>query len=253
MAGGPLPLMDHPGHRQLVDFLKRISLRLRRPDAIIVISAHWEQSIPTLTAGKYPPIIYDYSGFPLEAYEINYPAAGSPGLAEKIYSLFKSKGIKAQLDRRWGFDHGMFVPLKLMYPNADIPCIQLSLVNGLDPVIHLEIGQALKSLLTENILILGSGFSFHNMKQFTKSSLDQKNIAFDNWLITTLTDPGLNTGEINKRLINWEQAPHARYCHPTEEHLIPLHVCYGIMEKTAEVVFNGEVMGKRATAFLWQP
>lgn len=250
-GGGPLPLLGHAGHRRLVTFLKRIPNRIKPPDAVIVISAHWEQSIPTVTAGNLPAIMHDYGGFPPEAYEIEYPAPGCPALAQKIHSLFESNGIKAQLDRRWGFDHGMFVPLKLMYPDATIPCVQLSLINGLDPLAHLKAGRALGALKNENILVLGSGFSFHNMKVFGQAGKDRKNIAFDRWLIETLTGD-LSPKQMEDRLIRWEEAPHARYCHPREEHLLPLHVCFGIAQEPAEVVFNDDILGKRSTAFLWQ-
>lgn len=252
-GGGPLPLLGHPGHQRLVTFLNGISLRLKRPDAIVVISAHWEQSIPTLTAGKSPSLIYDYDGFPAEAYEISYPVQGSVSLAHTLYSQLKAKQIRSRCDERWGLDHGVFVPLKLMYPDADIPCVQLSLKNGLDPLDHLNMGRALGPLKTKNLLFLGSGFSFHNMKAFNTSGRDEKNIEFDDWLIKTMTDPGLSVEQRADRLIEWENAPHARYCHPTQEHLLPLHVCLGIAGTSAQVAFNDDILGKRATAFLWPP
>jgi len=250
-GGGPLPLLGHPGHQHLVTFLQNIAERLGRPEAIVVVSAHWEQSVPTITAGSSPSLIYDYSGFPPESYEIEYPASGAPLLAEKIWSLLSANGVQARLDRGWGFDHGVFVPLKLIYPDASIPCVQLSLIESLDPLAHIKIGQALKELKNENILFLGSGFSFHNMRKFGQTTQDMNNIEFDQWLIKTLTDPDLSTREVEELLVNWEEAPHARYCHPREEHLLPLHVCYGIAGKPAEVVFNNDILGKRATAFLW--
>lgn len=251
-GGGPLPLLNHSGHKSLIRFLKEIGKKLQPPSAIIVISAHWEQSIPSLTAGESPPLIYDYSGFPPEAYEIEYPAPGSPGLAEKLVSMLENAGIHSRLENRWGFDHGMYVPLKLMYPDARIPCIQLSMVNGLDPKQHIELGRALRPIAGGNILILGSGFSFHNMREFGRQEPDPKNIAFDNWLKETMTDPGLSPSERKHRLIHWEEAPHARYCHPREDHLIPLHVCYGLAQAPADLVFNDIVLGKKSCAFLWK-
>ncbi|ACN17024.1 LigB [Desulforapulum autotrophicum HRM2] len=251
-GGGPLPLLDHKGHLELIEFLKEIPEQLEPPDAIIIVSAHWEQSIPTLTASASPPLIYDYYGFAPEAYEIDYPAPGAPRIAEKLLSILEQHKIHAQLDKRWGFDHGMFVPLKLMYPDARIPCIQLSLINGLDPLQHIKLGCALRALRDEKILVLGSGFSFHNMKTFGETGKDPKNIEFDQWLVKTMTDPLLSPSDRQDRLVNWENAPHARYCHPREEHLLPLHVCYGITEMPARLVFHGSVLGKKSCAFLWQ-
>ena len=191
-GGGPMPLLGDKSHEKLISFLKKIPADLGKPQAIILISAHWEESVPTITSGSAPKLIYDYSGFPEESYHIHYPAPGSPELAEKGFQLFKKNGIDAKLDNKRGFDHGMFVPLKLMYPAADIPCIQISLVKSLDPKIHLQMGRALANLRDENILFIGSGFSFHNLREFftpQPNGIDAKNAAFEKWLIETCTDP----------------------------------------------------------------
>ncbi len=251
-GGGPLPLLGHEGHRDLTAFLKTIPETMGSPDAILVISAHWEEKIPTLTAHASPPLFYDYYGFPPETYEILYPAPGSPELAEEISHCLETKGIKAGLDKKRGFDHGVFIPLIFMYPDAKIPCVQLSLTHDLDPSAHIELGRALSSLKDKNLLVLGSGFSFHNMRVFGSTLPDKKNLEFDQWLIQTCTDPGLSLDQREERLVQWEKAPHARYCHPREEHLLPLHVCAGMAGKPAEVVFNKTVLNKRSTAFLWQ-
>lgn len=251
-GGGPLPLFEHPGHLELIRFLKTIPDQLETPEAIIVISAHWEQSIPTLTAKAIPPLVYDYYGFAPEAYEIDYPAPGEPQIAKELWAGLEAKGIHSQLDERWGFDHGMYIPLKLMYPAAQIPCVQISLINGMNPSAHINLGRALNEILTGKILVLGSGFSFHNMKAFGKTGNDAKNIEFDQWLSETMTDTGLSRSDRVDRLIHWERAPHARYCHPTEEHLLPLHVCYGIFETPGQRVFDGHVLGKKSAAFLWK-
>ena len=251
-GGGPLPLLNHKGHFELIQFLKKIPEQLEPPETIIIISAHWEQSIPTLTASDSPPLIYDYYGFPPEAYEIDYPAPGNPRMAKKLLSILEEQRIHAQLDKRWGFDHGMYVPLRLMYPDAQIPCVQLSLINGLDPLQHINMGRALRKIVNKRTLVLGSGFSFHNMKTFGETGKDPKNIEFDHWLSETMTDPELSPSTRENRLIQWENAPHARYCHPREEHLLPLHVCYGIAGMPAKLVFHGSVLGKKSCAFLWQ-
>jgi len=219
-----------------------------------VISAHWEAARPTLTSGDKPPLIYDYYGFPPESYEISYPAPGAPALAARIAGMFRDGALKPVLDAQRGFDHGLFVPLKVMYPRADIPCLQLSLLTGLDAKSHIQLGQALSELKKENILVIGSGFSFHNMRAFFTShgdGEDRENEAFQHWLSETCTDSGLPEEERERRLANWEQAPFARYCHPREEHLLPLHVCYGMAGAAGRLVFNGRVLGKTACAILW--
>ena len=129
-GGGPLPILGDPGHARLVEFLSRIRDALIAPRAILVISAHWEEAVPTVGSGASPALIYDYYNFPPESYEITYPASGSPGTADRIVSLLEESGIDCVADRDRGFDHGMFIPLKLMYPDADIPCVQLSLLSA---------------------------------------------------------------------------------------------------------------------------
>ncbi len=254
-GGGPLPLFAHAGHGALVRFLQAIPAELGTPEAILLISAHWEATVPTVTGGAQPDLLFDYYNFPPEAYQIEYPAPGHPQLAGKIQQLLADSMITAEIDTRRGFDHGLFVPLKLMYPEAAIPCVQLSLVQGLYPGEHIRIGKALAGLRTENILTIGSGFSFHNMQAFTFSDqapADERNDVFNQWLIDTCTNPGIAPAEREDRLIDWEKAPHARYCHPREEHLLPLHVCYGMAETAAQVEFNDFILGKRATALLWR-
>lgn len=249
-----MPLLGDPAHQELLDSLQQLAVMLEKPSAIIVISAHWEAGRPTLTAGARPELIYDYYGFPEESYEIEYPAPGQPQLAHKIADLLNNNGMDAVLDAQRGFDHGLFVPLKIMYPHADIPCIQLSLVSSLDPGEHIRIGETLADLQEDNLLVLGSGFSFHNLRAFFTPSSDESrslNTSFEQWLIETCTSHNLDENERRRRLLDWESAPGARYCHPREEHLLPLHVCYGAAGRPAGKVLAFEVMGKRASAYLW--
>jgi aromatic ring-opening dioxygenase catalytic subunit (LigB family) len=117
-GGGPLPLLGDPGHKNMVEFLGGIARTLPEPSAILVVSAHWEEGQPTITAGEFPPLIYDYYGFPEESYAIQYPAPGNPALARETHRLLTEAGIEARLDAQRGFDHGLFVPLKIMYPGA---------------------------------------------------------------------------------------------------------------------------------------
>jgi len=252
-GGGPLPILGDPGHAAMVAFMKKLPARLHKPDAILVISAHWEESVAALLSAPHPPLYFDYYGFPAEAYNISYPVPGSPDLANKIAALLEQASIPTRLDDQRGFDHGVFIPLKLMYPEADIPCTQLSLLRGLDPAAHLALGKALQPLLTENILVVGSGFSFHNMSAFQwdgPARPDPGNNAFQDWLIETCTTP-LSEDERQQRLLEWDKAPAARYCHPREEHLLPLHVCQGMAGVAGEVIFDDTILGKRGVAFKW--
>ena len=255
-GGGPLPILGDKGHEEMVSFLKEIVAKLGEPSAIVVISAHWEEEQATITSNSHPEILYDYYGFPAEAYTIQYAAPGNPGLAKEMYTLLMASGIPARLDEQRGFDHGLFVPLKLMYPKAQIPCIQLSLLKNLDPRKHIALGKAIASLREKNILIIGSGMSFHNLKTFFTHDIDssRENDAFDQWLIETCTHPEISSEQREQQLIEWEKAPFARFCHPREEHLLPLHVCFGIAcagSPIGKVVFNGQIMGKKVTSLLW--
>lgn len=253
-GGGPLPILGDPGHQAMINFMQHLPTRLHRPEAIIVVSAHWEEPVATLQGAEHPEMFYDYYGFPREAYSINYPAPGSPALAKRVSTLLQTAGIPSRIDPQRGFDHGLFIPLKMMYPEADIPCLQLSLLRGLDPAAHLALGKALGELSDENILLIGSGFSFHNMQAFSWSGSgkpDPANDAFQDWLRDAVTSP-MEEIERDELLRNWEKAPSARYCHPREEHLLPLHVCQGMAGKSGELVFDDQILGKRALAFLWK-
>ena len=252
-GGGPLPILGDASHKAMEDFMTRLPSQLVKPDAILVVSAHWEESAATLLGAQNPAMFYDYYGFPEKAYEITYPALGSPELADRIAGLMKKNNIPSRIDPQRGFDHGLFIPLKLMYPEADIPSLQLSLLRGLDPAAHIALGKALRGLMDENILVIGSGFSFHNMRAFSWDGIsapDPANEAFQNWLIETCTRP-ISQSEREQRLIEWEKAPSARYCHPREEHLLPLHVCQAMADKPAKLIFDDSILGKRSVAFLW--
>lgn len=253
-GGGPLPLLGDEGHSEMVSCLQDISARIKKPSAILVISAHWEDKIPALTSGDRPSLIYDYYGFPEVAYSIEYPCPGEPLLAAQIHNLLKTAGIGARLDRQRGFDHGLFVPLKIMYPDADIPCVQLSLVNNLSPTEHLNLGRALQDLAYDNLLVIGSGFTFHNMKEFFSPETSEskvKNEAFENWLLDTCSNQAIGEEERTSRLEHWSEAPFARYCHPREEHLLPLHVCYGLAGSHCSASFQLNILNKQSSMYLW--
>jgi aromatic ring-opening dioxygenase catalytic subunit (LigB family) len=253
-GAGPMPLLGDDGHKEMVDNLKRIAGTISKPSAIILISAHWEEAVPTITHAGNPPLLYDYDGFPKQAYAIRYPAPGEPDLAQTVFSALRDTGIDASLDHQRGFDHGMFVPLKIMYPEADVPCIQLSLLSSLDPGEHIAVGEALSGLEYDNLLVVGSGFSFHNMNAFFApgtAEMETMNEEFVQWLNDTCSTPHLEENERRRRLENWETAPSARFCHPREEHLLPLHVCYGAANCACSEFFDLEIFGKKASVYLW--
>jgi 4,5-DOPA dioxygenase extradiol len=253
-GGGPLPLLGDPLHAEMCDLLVGISQSIVRPAAIVVISAHWEASAFTITSASQPAQIYDYYGFPAESYDIKYMPAGNPVLAREIHDLIAMAGLPAVLDDKRGFDHGLFVPLKIMYPDADIPCVQLSLMNSLDPDMHIRAGRALAKLADANILILGSGFSFHNMKAFFSertAASEKMNQAFDDWLVETCTSREMSESDRASRLLNWSDAPFAGFNHPREEHLIPLHVCYGAAGEAATKAYSLDIINRKASMFIW--
>jgi aromatic ring-opening dioxygenase catalytic subunit (LigB family) len=254
-GGGPLPLLGDDAHAEMVSCLKEIAQTIARPSAIIVVSAHWEARIATVTSGSSPSLIYDYSGFPPESYEIQYPCLGNPLLASSITKQLEKAGINTNSDSARGFDHGLYIPLKIMYPEADIPCVQLSLIKDLDPLAHIKIGGALQDLADPSILLIGSGFSFHNMKAFfTPETVDSKNAnkSFEHWLLDTCSSQNISEEERTKRLVNWEAAPFARYCHPREEHLLPLQVCYGFAATACTKSCELQILNKQSSMYLWE-
>ena len=196
-----------------------------RPKAILVVSGHWEEPVFTVTASPKPPMLFDYYGFPEETYRLRFDAPGSPALARRVRELLGASGFATAEDAERGFDHGVFVPLKLMTPDADIPVVQLSLHADLDPEAHLAAGRALAPLREEGVLIVGSGMSWHNMRGFSPA-FTAKSEVFDAWLEQAIADPARRDEAIR----HWDQGPYAREAHPREEHLVPLFVVAGAAE-----------------------
>jgi aromatic ring-opening dioxygenase catalytic subunit (LigB family) len=201
-----------------------------------VITAHWEASTVTVTGGSNPELIYDYYGFPPETYALKYRAPGAPDVAASIVQLLQQADINVHLDPAYGWDHGVFIPLKVMYPTAEIPVVAMSLRAGLDPKAHAAIGRALRPLRDQGVLIVGSGMSYHNLANFDgpKPSAD-----FHHWL-----DGALN-GDAKHReqhLNRWSSAPSGRASHPREEHLMPLMVASAAgSDQPATKIWSGEV------------
>jgi len=209
----------------------------RQPDAILVISAHWEEENFTIQTNPKPEMLFDYYGFPENTYRLNYPAKTSAPLISRVHQLFKEAGVVLREDSKRGYDHGVFVPFLLMFPKADIPVVQLSLKQNLDPEEHIKIGKILEPLRSENILIVGSGLSYHNLRQLNDVHGFSKN--FDTWLQDTMQAPDAKREE---NLIDWENAPNARLSHPREDHLLPLMVVTGAgTSDTASRTYNEQM------------
>ena len=213
----------------MADFLRQMPASLeQRPDAIVLISGHWEEDVVTIQNNPAPPLLFDYYGFPQSTYQLTYGAPGSPALAKRIASLLADHGIASRFDADRGFDHGVFIPLKVALPDADIPIVQISLLKSLDPAAHIAIGAALAPLRNDNVLIAGSGMTYHNMRALSASAAGAPapgSEEFDDWLMHAVT--GASGDDRNASLTNWESAPLARAAHPREEHLLPLHVVVG--------------------------
>ena len=205
------------------DFLAGLQHLLpAKPTAILIITAHWETHVPSFTGGANPALIYDYYGFPPETYELNYPASGSPDLAQRAADLIQQAGIPAVVDAAYGWDHGVFIPLKVMYPRADVPVVAMSLHESLDPNLHSYLGRALSSLRDEGVLILGAGMSYHNLRDFAAQA--PASYAFHDWLDEAVQGDWQVRAD---RLAEWHLAPGGVASHPRQEHLLPLMVASG--------------------------
>ncbi len=249
-GGGPWPFVDVGfGDRAELDglalYLRAIqAVPPEKPRALLVISAHWEEAVPTVMTAERPPLFYDYYGFPPESYRLTWPAPGDPRLAARVRDLLGAAGFASGEDRERGFDHGTFVPLKLTLPEADVPTVQLSLKRGLDPAEHLAIGRALAPLRDEGVFIVGSGMSYHNLRAFGPAGRGPA-AAFDAWLGEAVTQ---EPDERDRRLGAWAGAPAARAAHPREEHLLPLMVAAGAAgADRGRTSFGGTLAGLRVS------
>lgn len=254
-GGGPMPLLGDANHRELIAHLKNLAAQLPKPEAILVITAHWEAPFVSISSAANPGMLYDYYGFPPESYEFRYPAPGNPALAAEIETLLQQQGIDACLDPRRDYDHGTFVPLMLVYPEAGIPVIQVSLINSLNPAAHIELGKALAPLREKGVLIVGSGMSFHNMRAFFSGdpAVSVRSERFDTWLEQVLTHESVEDAE--RHLLAWTTAPEARFSHPREEHLLPLLACFGAASHKglpAEKIFSGLFLNAHISSFIWR-
>ena len=229
-GGGPWPYI--PEMRSMFRYLEASLIGIVRelreePRAVLVVSGHWTETNFALTSHPQPPMVYDYSGFPPYTYQVQYPAPGDPTLARQTQDLLQGAGLPASLDPAQGYDHGTFTPLVIMYPEANVPVVQLSLKLGYDPAEHIAVGRAIAKLREQNVLIVGSGLSYHNMRAMGPPG-EQASKTFDQWLQQTLLDSMGATR--SQKLVDWSTAPAARQAHPHEDHLIPLMVAVGAAE-----------------------
>lgn len=246
-GGGPWPWMDEAAfarfgsHAALRRFLEGLVATLPGvPRAVVVVTAHWEGEPVEVSTAGHPGLLYDYAGFPPHTYGLSWSAPGDPGLAADILALLHRAGIPARGDGARGLDHGVFVPMAVAFPAGQVPTVAVSLRAGLDPGAHLAMGRALAGLRDEGVLLLGSGMSFHNMRGFGPGGVAGAE-AFDAWLVDAVTRP---EAEREVRLAAWSTAPHARACHPREEHLLPLMVMAGAGDEgPGTVVFRDRVLG----------
>ena len=251
-GGGPCFWMSFPeplgpnAFKKLGAYFSGLLAGLKeRPKAVVIVTAHWEEDKPTVSTAAHPGMLFDYHGFPPHTYELSYPAAGSPSLAAEVGELLSKAGIDYGTDQKHGFDHGVFVPMLMIDPNASLPVVMLSLQKDLDPAQHLAIGAALAPLRDQGVLIIGSGSSFHNLRSYFNGQPGEAE-QFDVWLTETVEQP---SGREN-RLINWSQAPAARACHPREEHLLPLMVTAGAAQGEAgHRVFHDLIGGKPMSGY----
>jgi aromatic ring-opening dioxygenase catalytic subunit (LigB family) len=251
-GGGPWPFVDLGfGDRREVEalagYLRELpALTPNPPRALLVVSAHWEETVPTVMTSERPPLLYDYYGFPPESYHLTWPAPGEPTIAARVQQLLGAAGFESASNAVRGFDHGTFVPLKVAYPGADVPVVQLSLKRGLDPAEHLAIGKALAPLRDEGVFIVGSGMSYHNMRGFGGAGREAAE-NFDAWLREAATAA---PAERAQQLSAWTSAPAARAAHPREEHLLPLMVVAGAAgEDRGRTAYNDTFANVRLSAF----
>lgn len=244
-GGGPWPWI--PDMRARFAPLEKSLTQLvadhgEKPKAILMISGHWEEYTVAIMGSSKPPMLYDYSGFPPETYEITYDASGAPEVAARTRDLLTKAGITAHIDMNRGFDHGTFAPMEVMFPAADVPLFQVSMLKSYDPADHIAIGRALAPLRQEGVMIVGSGLSFHNLR-LRNGEGSVASGEFDTWLFEAMmADPDTR----RQAMIEWEVAPGARICHAEEDHLVPLFVALGAAEnETATRIYHNtaDVLG----------
>jgi aromatic ring-opening dioxygenase catalytic subunit (LigB family) len=246
----PMPGMPPGLWHKMAEYLASIASSLpSRPDAVLVISAHWEAPRPTVGAAAQHSLLFDYYGFPEHTCHLTYPVAGCPALAARVRDLLRQAGIDSDADERRGIDHGVFIPFKLIYPKADIPIVPLSLRQDLDARAHMDVGAALARLRDEGVLIVGSGMSYHNLRELFRPDAQANEAArqFDRWLASTVAMDDASRRQ--QALVDWRRAPGALASHPRAEHLLPLMVAAGAAgPDPGRIAYSDNLLGKAISA-----
>lgn len=263
MSGGqntfPAVFVSHGAPSLILDggpaceFLAALGSKLGRPKAVLCVSAHWETAAPAVSACPRPETIHDFYGFPRPLYEMRYPAPGAPELARRTKALLDAAGLACALDPDQGLDHGAWVPLKLMYPGADVPVAQLSIQHVRGPAHHLALGRALAPLRADGVLVLGSGSALHNLRELRRGDGPEPwAAAFGRWL-----DRHAALADAEALARYRDKAPSGARAHPRDEHFLPLLAALGAAlgggtKPRGQVLFNGFVHGNLGMhAYAW--
>ncbi|KAH7311894.1 Extradiol ring-cleavage dioxygenase, class III enzyme, subunit B [Rhexocercosporidium sp. MPI-PUGE-AT-0058] len=262
-GGGPMPVLNDPGHASLIKSMSTLVPQLlnlgtpNAPRAIILVTAHWSETQPTISNGASHSLYYDYGGFPAEAYKLKYPAPGSPGVAEEVFDVLKGAGFEPKMDGVRGWDHGVFVPMLLINPKADIPIIQLSVLRSASPAQHFAMGKALSALRDSGVAIIGSGMpTMHNLRamfsgQASEDGFRKRNLEWSEKLSETVKVKDME--ERGKKLEAWREWVGSKEAHPVggEEHFLPLLVCAGAGGEAEAGAFKDEMMGLEQLSYYW--
>jgi aromatic ring-opening dioxygenase catalytic subunit (LigB family) len=247
-GGGPWPWMKEEAGGAAYDKLEASLHQVRHelgelPRAVLMVSAHWEADRFLLSSAAHPTMEYDYHGFPEHTYHIRYDAPGAPELAETVSTMLERGGIASGLDAKRGFDHGTFSLMQAIYPQANVPIVQLSMNANYDAAQHIKVGELIATLRDQGVLIIGSGFSYHDLRGLMRGTGQAVSATFDRWLNETLVNAPPD--ERRQRLTHWLEAPAARGAHPREDHLIPLMVAVGAAGEDAgvRIYHQNDLMG----------
>ncbi|KAM3956838.1 LOW QUALITY PROTEIN: uncharacterized protein ACR2FA_009146 [Aphomia sociella] len=257
-GGGPMPLLGDKDHAELTKFLRddvKKHINLKEIKAIILVTAHWEEKVVTISSADHHDLYFDYYGFPPESYKYKYEAPGDPELAKRIHEV-KKEGISSKLDPKRGWDHGVFVPMMLINPSADVPIVQISVLSNQDPVQHYNLGKALYQFRKEGVAVIGSGMSYHNMREFmySRGMGDVVNKEFDDYLNNICTEE--DEEKRKQGFVEWREQQGATEAHPMRaaEHFMPLVVVAGAGgSRAGKRVFNWDMSRTfRLSGFLWK-
>ncbi|XP_063635209.1 uncharacterized protein LOC134805959 [Cydia splendana] len=254
-GGGPLPVLGEKYNKEIGDFLRNVSkyIEFDRTEAVIVVTAHREEDVVTISSGERHGMVYDYNNFPAVSYEWKHKAPGAPNLARSVHAAFTRAGIPATLDPHRGWDHGTFIPMMLADPAARIPILQISILKNQNASQHFQLGRVLRQFRDQGVAVIGSGMSYHNMAEFRKADIYSDGVIANEEFDEYLTD--VCTGDDLKRILRWEEERGAKEAHPEGEadHLMPLIVNIGAAGlATGRKVFDSVFIGKfKLSGFVW--